>query len=231
MRDLLVLWDVDYTLLNAAGLGNRLYAAVFKEMFGRDLAAVAPKAGRTDRAILLDTLALAGVAEPRAHVDDFLAALARRVAALDGSVRDEVHALPGAAAAIAALAAAGARQSVLTGNIRPLAAVKLAAAGLGEHLDLDVGAYGDAHEVRAELVPVARQAARAAYGADFSGRSTVLVGDTPLDVAAALARGARAVGIATGSFLAADLIAAGAHAVLPDLTDASLVLAAVTGQP
>ena len=71
-----MLWDVDYTLLNAAGLGNRLYAAVFKEMFGRDLAAVAPKAGRTDRAILLDTLALAGVAEPRAHVDDFLAALA-----------------------------------------------------------------------------------------------------------------------------------------------------------
>ena len=226
-----MLWDVDYTLLNASGLGNRLYGAVFEDMFGRDLQAVAPKAGRTDRAILLDTLALAGVAEPRAHVDDFLAALACRVVALDGSIQAEVRALPGAATAIAALAAAGARQSVLTGNIRPLAAVKLVAAGLGEHLDLDVGAYGDAHEIRAELVPVARQAARAAYGADFSGLSTVLVGDTPLDVAAALATGARAVGVATGSFAAADLAAAGAHAVLPDLTDASLLLAAVTGQP
>ena len=53
----------------------------------------------------------------------------------------------------------------------------------------------------------------------------------PLDVAAALATGARAVGVATGSFGAADLVAAGAHAVLPDLTDASLVLAAVTGCP
>jgi phosphoglycolate phosphatase-like HAD superfamily hydrolase len=229
MGDLLVLWDVDYTLLSAVGLGNRLYRAVFQDMFGRDLAAVAPKAGRTDRAILLDTLALAGVAEPRAHVDDFLAALGRQVAALDGSVEAEVRALPGAAAAIAALAAAGVRQSVLTGNIRPLAAVKLAAAGLGEHFDLNVGAYGGAHEVRAELVPVARQAARAAYGTDFSGLSTVLVGDTPLDVAAALATGARAVGVATGSFSAADLGAAGAHAVLPDLTDTSLVVAAVTG--
>jgi len=226
-----VLWDVDYTLLSAVGLGNRLYQAVFRDMFGRDLPAVAPKAGRTDRAILLDTLALAGVAEPRAHVDDFLAALACRVAALDGSVQAEVRALPGAAGAIAALAAVGVHQSVLTGNIRPLAAVKLAAAGLGEHLDLDVGAYGDVHEIRAELVPVARQAARAAYGADFGGPSTVLVGDTPLDVAAALATGARAVGVATGSFAAADLAAAGAHAVLPDLTDAALVLAAVTGQP
>jgi phosphoglycolate phosphatase len=228
--DLLVLWDVDYTLLSASGLGNRLYKEVFKDMFGHDLTAIAPKAGRTDRAILLDTLELAGVAEPQAHVDDFLAALARRVVAVDGSAEAEVRALPGAAAAIAALAAAGLRQSVLTGNIRPLAAVKLAAAGLGEYLDLDVGAYGDVHEVRAELVPVARHAARAAYGADFSGRATVLIGDTPLDVAAALATGARAVGVATGSFAAADLTAAGAHVVLPDLTDASLVLAAVTGQ-
>jgi phosphoglycolate phosphatase len=211
--DLLVLWDVDYTLLSAGGLGNSLYEAVFKDLFGRDLTAIAPKAGRTDRAILLDTLALAGVAEPRAHVDDFLAALARRVAEVDGSAAAHVRALPGAAAAIAALAAA-----------------KLAAAGLGEHLDLDVGAYGDVHEVRAELVPVARRAARAAYGTDFGGWSTVLVGDTPLDVAAALATGARAVGVATGSFPAADLTAAGAQTVLPDLTDTSLVLAAVTGR-
>jgi phosphoglycolate phosphatase len=230
VADLLVLWDVDYTLLSAGGLGNRLYEAVFKDLFGRELTAVAPKAGRTDRAILLDTLALSGVAEPRAHVDDFLALLARRSAGVDGSAQAYVRALPGAAAAIATLASAGARQSVLTGNIRPLATAKLAAARLGEHLDLDVGAYGDVHEVRAELVPVARRAARAAYGTSFDGQATVLIGDTPLDVAAALKTGARAVGVATGSFPAADLMAAGAHTVLPDLTDTSLVLAAVTGE-
>jgi len=229
--ELLVLWDVDYTLLTAGGLGNSLYEAVFKDLFGRDLTAIAPKAGRTDRAILLDTLALAGVDSPAAYVDDFMVLLGRRAAAMDGSARAYVRALPGAADALLALAAAGARQSVLTGNVRPLAAVKLAAAGLGEHLDLDVGAYGDVHEVRAELVPVARRAARAAYGTDFGGRSTVLIGDTPLDVAAALDTGARAVGVATGSFAAAELAAAGAHAVLPDLTDTSLVVAAVIGQP
>jgi phosphoglycolate phosphatase-like HAD superfamily hydrolase len=226
-----VLWDVDYTLLNAAGLGNQLYETVFRDLFGRELTAIAPKAGRTDRAILLDTLTLAGVAEPRAHVDDFLAALAREVAAVDGSAQAYVRALPGAAAAIAAVAATGARQSVLTGNIRPLAELKLAAAGLGEHLDLDIGAYGDLHEVRAELVPMARQAAQATYGADFGGAATVLVGDTPLDVEAALATGARAVAVATGSFGAADLLAAGAHVVVPDLTDTPRVLAAVTAHP
>jgi phosphoglycolate phosphatase len=228
--DLLVLWDIDYTLVSADGLGTRLYEAVFKQMFGRNPPDLAPKAGRTDRAILLDTLALAGIADPRAYVDDFLAALASRTSAVDGAVKAHVHAMPGASAAIAMLAGSGARQSVLTGNIRPLAALKLGLAGLGDHLDLNVGAYGDAHEVRAELVPVARQAAREAYGADFAGLSTVLVGDTPLDVEAALGTGARAVGVATGSFAAAELAAAGAHAVLPDLTDASLVLAAVTGR-
>jgi phosphoglycolate phosphatase len=256
VAELLVLWDVDFTLLSSAGLGTRLYEATFREMFGRELTVVAPKAGRTDRAILLETLALAGIAEPRSHVDAFLAALARQSAAWDGraapgsatpgstapgsatpgrtahsSAADEVRALPGAAAAIEALAAAGVRQSVLTGNIRPLAELKLGLAGLGKHLDLDVGAYGDVHEVRAELVPVARQAAATAYGLDFDGPSIVLVGDTPLDVAAALATGARAVGVATGTFSASDLAAAGAHVVLPDLTDTALLLAAVTGQP
>ena len=139
-----------------------------------------------------------------------------------------VRPLPGAAEAIAALAAAGVHQSVLTGNVRPLAALKLRRAGLGAGLDLDAGAYGDVHEVRAELVTAARRAARQAYGLDFPGDATVLVGDTPLDVAAALATGARAVAVATGSYPAAGLVAAGAHVVLPDLTDTARVVAAVT---
>ena len=70
-----MLWDVDYTLVAADGLGTRLYEVVFREMFGRELTVVASKAGRTDRAIIGDTLALAGM--PAAAVDPFLAALAR----------------------------------------------------------------------------------------------------------------------------------------------------------
>jgi phosphoglycolate phosphatase len=56
-----------------------------------------------------------------------------------------------------------------------------------------------------------------------------VVGDTPLDISAALSAGARAVGVATGSYSAADLVAAGAHAVLPSLADTFHVLETLLG--
>jgi phosphoglycolate phosphatase len=209
-------------------------------------------AGRTDRAIILETLSLAGVPEPRRYVDPFIAGLSAQVPLVREAMVARGHALPGAAEALAAVTAlttarqegllvgAGGpplpefagelHQSVLTGNIRPVAEVKLAALGLREPLDLCIGAYGDDHEVRAELVHVARRRAAAVHGrepSDFDGAATVLIGDTPLDIEAALATGARSVGVATGSYPAAELAAAGADVVLPDLTDTSAVLRAL----
>ncbi|HEX9041384.1 MAG TPA: HAD hydrolase-like protein [Trebonia sp.] len=284
MDDVLVLWDIDGTLLNADGVGRDLYDSVFLQLFGRSLSAYAPMAGRTDRAIILETLSLAGVDEPRRYVDPFIAGLGAQASSVRSAVAARGHALPGAAAVLATLAAAapavttapatasplaaspmtaqvmiapaqalapqlmteppltappgsadvtdGGRihQSVLTGNIRSVAEVKLAALGLREWLDLCIGAYGDDHEDRTELVHVARRRAAAVHGrsaAQFDGTATVVIGDTPLDIAAALAAGARAVGVATGSYSADDLAMAGADAVLPDLTDTAGVLRAL----
>ena len=187
MRGLLVLWDIDFTLLNAGGVGRAVYVSVFRELFGRDPVAVAPMAGRTERAIIRDTLAISGISDPRAQVDAFVAELGRRAPGLREEFAARGHALPGAVAALATVAALGARaavQSVLTGNVRPVAEAKLAAFGLDGYLDLAIGAYGEEHEIRAELVHLARARAGAAYGRDFGGPATVLVGDTPLDVAA-----------------------------------------------
>jgi len=232
-RDLLVLWDVDGTLLNAGGVGADLYSVVFSQLFGRSLEVTAPMAGRTDRAIILETLTLAGVPEPRRYVDPFIAGLAVQAPAARSAVAARGRALPGAAAALAALAS-GAHQTVLTGNVRAVAEVKLAALGLRDPLDLCIGAYGDDHEDRVELVHVARRRAAAVHersggnvGARFAGPDTVVVGDTPLDIAAALAAGARAVGVATGPFSLAELRAAGADVVLPDLSDTRLAVKAL----
>jgi phosphoglycolate phosphatase-like HAD superfamily hydrolase len=232
VRRLLVLWDVDYTLIDSDGVGRELYQTVFGEMFGRDMPQPGSMAGRTDRAIVAEVLTLAGLDDPRQHVDAFHRLMAAHSAGLADRVAQRVRILPGAAEAMAALARLDGRgvvQSLLTGNIRPLAEVKLGPLGLTEHLDLDAGAYGSTHEVRAELVHEARRNASRAYRADFGGDATVIVGDTPLDVEAALATGARAVGVATGAFTVGELAAAGAHAVLPDLADTDLVVAAILG--
>jgi phosphoglycolate phosphatase-like HAD superfamily hydrolase len=239
VRRLLVLWDIDYTLVNARGVGSELYTKVFTGLYGRPLPQPGSMAGRTDRAIAREVLALAGL-DGHDGMDGldqqllvFQAALNDTAPAFAARARQVVTALPGASAALAGLAAVapgqGPVQSLLTGNIRPMAEIKLAAAGLTRHLDLEVGSYGDQHEIRAELVAPARAAAAAAYGQDFGGTATVLIGDTPLDVAAALATGARAVGVATGHFSTADLAAAGAHAVLPDLTGTAAVVSAILG--
>jgi phosphoglycolate phosphatase len=233
VRRLLVLWDVDYTLIDSDGVGRELYETVFTEMYGGEMPQPGSMAGRTDRAIALEVLTLAGVDDPRRHVDAFHTLMATHAPGLTGMVAERARVLPGAAEAIAAIAGLdgqGVVQSLLTGNIRPLAEVKLGPLGLTEHLDLDAGAYGSTHEIRAELVHQARRNASRAYGTDFGGDATVIVGDTPLDVEAALATGARAVGVATGRFTVGELTAAGAHAVLPDLAGTGLVIAAILGQ-
>lgn len=229
-----MLWDIDHTLIDSGGVGVHAYRLVFRDLFGTDLPGLVPFAGRTERAIVLELLALAGIGEPRGYVDEFLAGIAAHAPELAGLVAARGRALPGAAAALAAVADRTtplAVQSVLTGNVRAMAEMKLRTLGLADHLNLDIGAYGDAAECRADLVHVARGKAALAYGQDYAGRATVLAGDSPLDVTAALTADARALGVATGASTAAELTAAGAETVLPDLTDPAAVVAAIEGCP
>jgi phosphoglycolate phosphatase len=234
VTSVLVLWDVDHTLINAGGGGIKVYEYALRELFGLELPTVqVPMAGRTDRAIAVDVLAAAGVSDPRDHVDAFQAKQASYAPEVAPLFRAKGRVLPGAREAIAAIAAGRPGlevvQSLLTGNLQVLAEVKLSSLGLTEHLDLAAGAYGTESETRADLVPIARRNAAARYGADFAGAATVLVGDTPLDVEAALAAGARAVAVATGLFTEAELAASGADAVLADLTDTEATLDAILG--
>lgn len=220
----LVLWDIDGTLLTAGGFGRRLAQEAYLQVCGAPLVTTVPVAGRTDRAIHLDHLAANG------HDASYLALLCRAIGVLAATNRDDLvagggRALPGALDAIAALAAQpDVVQSVLTGNLRALGLVKLGAVGLRDRLDLEFAAFGDDHVVRADLVEVARALFRARHQAE---PDIVLVGDTPLDVEAARAGGAAIVCVATGDYSTAELTAAGAPVVLPDLTDTDRVVTAV----
>jgi phosphoglycolate phosphatase-like HAD superfamily hydrolase len=109
--------------------------------------------------------------------------------------------LPGAAEALAAVRAAGAPAVVITAKYELTARLSLEGVGLS------------ADELFADAHGPEKGAILKAIGA------AVYVGDTPADMAAAAAAGAHAVGVATGSFTAADLRAAGAADVLSSLAD------------
>jgi phosphoglycolate phosphatase len=225
MQQRLVLWDVDHTLVDAGGLSGYCYGLVFRRRYGRELENRAPMQGRTDRAIVADTLRRNGILDSNGEVEAFRVGLEAVLREGPSLVREHGRALTGAAQALAALADQPYLvQSLLTGNVRPYAEAKVRPFGLHAYLDLDSGAYGWEHRVRSELVRVARVAAGRRHGADFSGLATVLVGDTPLDVEAALATGAAIVAVASGNYGVDELWEAGAHAVLPDLGDTDHVV-------
>ena len=230
----LVLWDIDGTLVQAGEVGRDIFTEAFQAVVGRAPDEVTAKAlamaGRTDPEIALDFLAAHEIAEGASHLPAFNEALVTALAAKAALIRERGRALPGARETLAALAGTeGVVQSLLTGNVQPNALLKLASFELDGYLDFDVGGFGSDHHHRPSLVEVARRKAERKYGTSFDGAATVLVGDTPLDVAAGRAGGARVVAVATGPYGVDDLMAADADAVLEDLRDTKAALAAILG--
>jgi phosphoglycolate phosphatase len=227
----LVLWDIDHTLIETRGVGSQVYAEAFAKVTGRSLDKMPELAGRTEPVIFRDALKINGIETGEDLYPEFAAEQARGYLAHLDELRHRGRALPGAAEALRELSHhVDVIQSVLTGNTRPSAEVKLRAFDLDSYLDFDVGAYGTDDDTRANLVGIARQRAEKAYGVNFDGHATVLIGDTPNDVAAATDSGARIIAVATGKDNAASLAEAGAVVVLTDLINTPAVLAAVYGQ-
>jgi phosphoglycolate phosphatase-like HAD superfamily hydrolase len=232
VRRRLVLWDIDGTLVQAGEVGRDIFTEAFQAVLGRapdeGAARMLVMAGRTDPEIALELLTAHEIAEGASHLPAFSEALVTALAAKAALIRERGWALPGARETLAALGRAdGVVQSLLTGNVEPNALLKLASFELDGYLDFEVGGFGSDHRHRPSLVEVARTKAERKYGTAFSGTATVLVGDTPLDVAAGRAGGARVVAVATGPYGVTELEATGADAVLPDLRDPEAALAAI----
>jgi phosphoglycolate phosphatase len=216
----LVLWDVDGTLIDSARLGLEAFVEAFEKVTGSPPRGMVPFAGRTDLEIAHDMLADAGVEPDDELLDRFEEALVEAMAARHEELARRGRALPGVLEALERLhGEPGVVQSLLTGNVERNALVKLSAFGLARYVDFAAGAYGSDHRVRGELVAIARRRAEERQGLRLDPRDVVLIGDTPLDIAAAREGGARAVGVATGPYDTDDLEQAGADAVLGDLSD------------
>jgi phosphoglycolate phosphatase-like HAD superfamily hydrolase len=227
-RPRLVLWDIDHTLIETRGTGGRLARAAFQEITGIRPHRMAVATGKTEPVILAETLLAHGIRPTEEHQRRYAETLPEQYRRHIDQLRQGGRALPGAAAALAALnQVPDLIQAVLTGNYRAVAAVKLAAFHLDGILDLEVGAYADNAADRAALVPIAQRRAGRKYQHAFTRVNTVIIGDTTHDVAAAYQGGAAIIAVTSGHHTADDLRAAGADIVLTSLADTAAVLRAV----
>lgn len=222
---LLLLWDIDGTLLQRASLEH---AEAMREALSRVHGSLSldghrvEAAGRTDGAIARDLLIASGHASEAidARADDVIAAccdLYDELCPADLSPR----LAPGVPEALTALGGRpdGFRFSLVTGNFERIARLKLARAGIGDWFPEGQGGFGSDAEDRALLPPIARQRA-----GGWPRTRTVVIGDTPRDIACARADGLRVVAVATGPFgvdaLAdADAVIDSAASVVPVLED------------
>jgi phosphoglycolate phosphatase len=230
----LVLWNIDLTLVDVARVTREAYAEAFAAVAGRPLIRLPQMAGRSESEIFFDALALNGIdvragGEAERLLDPFSAELAAALRARRDDLVTAGQLLPGAAEAVAAVARLdGVVQTVLTGNGKANATLKLRAFALDGYLDLDIGGYGSEAYPRGTLLRVARQRASEKHGVTFGERATVYVADSSRDVAAARIGGASSLAVASGRASSGELREAGADAVLPDLTDTSAVVTVIT---
>ncbi len=218
---MLLLFDIDGTILRAAteAHARALYVAMH-EVYGLGAPDGDPAglprvkaAGRTDTEIARETALLCGC--------DAKAFDEGREALIEVCVREYTRLVPddlsdrviaGMAALLAELAdMSGMRLALVTGNLEGVARLKLARAGVGHFFPVGQGGFGSDSEDRTDLPAIAR--ARAGDGErPYRRARTLVIGDTPLDIACARADDVGVIAVTSGAYGATDLVEADAVA-------------------
>jgi phosphoglycolate phosphatase-like HAD superfamily hydrolase len=227
MQKLLILWDIDGTILHSGGAGMKALEAALEDVFGvsGSLAGI-DFAGRTDPWIIRQIFARFGLEDSPENRSRYIDGYIARLPAILG--KSQARILPGVAKILGR--AAGhptVVQGLLTGNLRRGAETKLRFHGLWDFFP--IGAFADDSEVRNELGPHALRRAAGHWGLEFACERVWIVGDTPHDIACARAIGARALAVATGSSKVAELAGHDPDAVLESLDDTEAFWRAIGG--
>jgi len=218
-----VLFDIDGTLVQTGGAGQLAFAETMAGDFGvQQIDHQVLFAGRSDRAISLELMALHDVEPNEENWNLFVSGYTRRLketlARCDGRV------LPGVVELLDDLAQIDRVViGLLTGNIQAGAQRKLSHYGLAEQFEF--GGFGDLHDNRNDIAAEAVRVATEHVTEPLKG--VMVIGDTLADVQCAQSVGAFAVAVATGGNSLDELRSAEPSMLLADLTESDQLLAEV----
>lgn len=225
----LILWDVDGTLIHTGGIAGETMRSAMSKVFGpvsrRERTFYS---GKTDRQIIHETFPELTPTAVHAQLSTFTSVYVAEFQLRQGEVLERAGVMPGIQALLSQLQS-HAIQAPLTGNVAPIAQLKLAWLGLSAYMQFEIGAYGDDHHDRPALVPIAAERAAHSYRRPFTGADIVIVGDTPHDILCGKHNATRTVAVATGPYSLAALGSYEPDALLADCTDLYAAVDAILG--
>jgi phosphoglycolate phosphatase-like HAD superfamily hydrolase len=225
----LILWDIDGTLLSTGTVGRRALEEAARAVAGLEEIPKVKMSGKTDQRILREILEAAGVERLGELLPEAMALAIELLATSRDQLREEGVVHPGVGTLIDNLGhTPGVRQSLVTGNLAPNARVKVTTLGLHAHIDFEVGAYGDDHHDRNELVPMALERVQRLRNETYEPDEVWVVGDTEHDLACARAAGVRCLLVGTNWDGKQDLSGLEPDAFVDDLSDTDALLALLT---
>jgi len=226
----ILLWDIDGTLMRSVRKGayKEYTIPVLEEIFGTagrlgDMRV----SGMTDLQIIFEALKESEVSQDQivAEIDRLSRRITEEARRVTGNGVEFFQLLPGVRETLHALHDHPRyRSALLTGNIKPMAELKMELMGL-DHLFTLPGAFGEESHMRRDLPALAAERIRNHLRMDIPPEHFIVIGDTPNDIDCAHHFGARAVAVGTGRFYSnAEILACKPDAVLPDLSDTEIVL-------
>jgi phosphoglycolate phosphatase len=217
-RPIAILFDIDGTLITTGGAGAVAWRLAFDELYGipADIGLFSD-AGMTDPEVGRRTFAAVIGHDPEPR--ELARVMAMRLKHLPQAVAESkgYRVLDGVEELLPRLVHDGYLLGLTTGGTDSAAHIKLARANLARWFTF--GGYGSDSTDRTELTQKAIERAGMLLGMELDPQSALVVGDTPLDIAAAHGAGAIGVGVASGHFTAEQLRDAGAHSVLESLRE------------
>jgi phosphoglycolate phosphatase-like HAD superfamily hydrolase len=226
----ILLWDIDGTLIHSLRIGayKEYTIPVLEEVFGTSgRLANMRVSGMTDLQIIAEALRDEGfshhdIREQIHHLSEKLTAEARKIT---GNGEPFFEVLPGVKETLEVLSNHPRyRSALVTGNIEPMAQLKMELVGLDQFFTLP-GAFGDESHQRRDLPERAAKRINTFLQTDLQPKQFIVIGDTPNDIDCAHHFGARAVAVGTGRFYSRDeLLACKPDAWVQDLSDPELVL-------